>query len=229
MKNKNIMYVIFTIIVLIAVGEIVSIIGEKLPMNFSIESLRIWIESKPFVELLFIILWTLRLVIFIPGVTLMILGGLIFNPAKAVCLSLLGIVISDTLVFLLAKCNMLDKVRIKISDKNPQLIELLKEYNYKILAVGVLCPVAPTDVIVFLSSYIGMSFAKFILIFVGANLPALLLYSCLGESFQGSIFNTIFIILTLIASAIISIKLWNELKNKLNNKDVNSNCYEATV
>ena len=51
--------------------------------------------------------------------------------------------------------------------------------------------------------------------FIGANLPALFLYSYLGQSFDGSIFNTIMIVVTLTITGIFSVKLWNELKFKL--------------
>lgn len=94
------------------------------------------------------------------------------------------------------------------------MIGLIEEYSYKILAVGVLCPVAPTDVIVFLSSYVGMKLSKFLLIFITANIPALFLYSYLGESFQGSSMNSIFIIVTLAISGMLYIRLWNDLKRK---------------
>ena len=61
----------------------------------------------------------------------------------------------------------------------------------------------------------GISFSKFLLVFIGANLPALFLYSYLGQSFDGSIFNTIMIVVTLTITGIFSVKLWNELKFKL--------------
>ena len=144
----------------------------------------------------------------------MVLGGMIFQSEKAFILSLVGIVLSDTLVFLLAKSKMLGGLRKKISKKYPEIISIIESYSYKILGVGVLCPVAPTDVIVFLSSYVGMKFSKFLLIFIIANIPALFLYSYLGESFQRSSMNTIFIVVTLAISGILSIRLWNDLRRK---------------
>ena len=147
----------------------------------------------------------------------MLLGGIIFEPSKAFLLSMTGVVISDILVFLLAKSKLLDKIRSKLTNKYPEIISLIKEYSYKILGVGVLCPVAPTAVIVFLSSYVGMKFSKFLLVFITANIPALFLYSYLGESFQGSSMNTIFIIVTLVISGVLSIRLWNDLRRKIIN------------
>ena len=144
----------------------------------------------------------------------MILCGLIFDPSKAFLLSMIGIVLSDILVFLLAKSKLLSGFRNKLENKYKDIIDLIEKYNYKILGIGVLCPVAPTDAIVFLSSYVGMKFSRFLVVFIIANIPALFLYSNLGESFQDSNMNTIFIIITLIISGILSIKLWNNLKRK---------------
>ena len=214
MKNKKIFYSSIAVAIIIVMALCIFLFNDNINMDFNIESLRVWIESKQFAEMLFILLWSLRLVLFIPGVTLMVLGGLIFQSEKAFILSLVGIVLSDTLVFLLAKSKMLGGLRKKISEKYPEIISMIESYSYKILGVGVLCPVAPTDVIVFLSSYVGMKFSKFLLIFIIANIPALFLYSYLGESFQQSSMNTIFIVVTLAISATLSIRLWNDLRRK---------------
>lgn len=215
MKSKKILYSIVTVAIIIVMTMCIFLFKDNINIDFSIDKLRLWIESKQFSEILFILLWSLRLVLFIPGVTLMILGGLIFEADKAFILSLVGIVLSDTLVFSLAKSRMLSGLRNKISLKYPEIISMIKSYSYKILGVGVLCPVAPTDVIVFLSSYVGMKFSGFLIIFVTANIPALFLYSYLGESFQGSSMNTVFIVVTLAISAVLSIRLWNDLRSRI--------------
>ena len=46
-------------------------------------------------------------------------------------------------------------------------------------------------------------------------MPAIFLYSYLGESFDGSIINTVMIVITLIITGVFSIKLLNEMKYKL--------------
>lgn len=212
MKNKKIFYssILLGIIIVMITGTV--LFKSDINLDFSIDKLRIFIESKQFSELIFILLWSLRLVLFIPGVTLMVLGGIIFEADKALILSLVGIVLSDTLVFCLAKAKMLSGLRNKVSSKYPEIINMIESYSYKILGVGVLCPVAPTDVIVFLSSYVGMKFSRFLIVFITSNIPALFLYSYLGESFQESNMNTIFIVVTLGISTILSIRLWNDLK-----------------
>lgn len=214
MKNKKIFYGVAIIFILTFMVATIFLFKDKVALDFSIEKMQRIIESKKFSELIFISLWSLRLILFIPGVTLMILGGLIFDPSKAFLLSMIGIVLSDILVFLLAKSKLLSGFRNKLENKYKDIIDLIEKYNYKILGIGVLCPVAPTYAIVFLSSYVGMKFSRFLVVFIIANIPALFLYSNLGESFQDSNMNTIFIIITLIISGILSIKLWNNLKRK---------------
>ena len=217
MKNKKIIYSSIAIAIIIIMTLLIFLFKDNINLDFSIESLRRWIEGKQFAEIFFVLILSLRLVLFIPGLTLMVLGGLLFQPEKAFILSLVGIVLSDTIVFSLGKSKGLGGLRNKISLKYPEIISLIESYSYKILGVGVLCPVAPTDVIVFLSSYVGMKFSKFLLIFIIANIPALFLYSYLGESFQKSSMNTIFIVVTLAISAILSIRLWNDLRRKTTN------------
>ena len=204
MQFKKLIYIFSACVLAVLLVLGISMIGKEVNIDFSLESLRGWIEGNPLSEVFFIGLWSIRLIAFIPGVTLMLLGGLIFEPNKAFVLSLLGIVISDAIVFAIAKVKILSGLRKRIENKYPEVISLLEAYNYKILGIGVLCPVAPTDAIVFLSSYMGISFSKFLLVFIGANLPALFLYSYLGQSFDGSIFNTIMIqIITKIPNKIV--------------------------
>lgn len=155
MQFKKLIYIFSACVLAVLLVLGISMIGKEVNIDFSLESLRGWIEGNPLSEVFFIGLWSIRLIAFIPGVTLMLLGGLIFEPNKAFVLSLLGIVISDAIVFAIAKVKILSGLRKRIENKYPEVISLLEAYNYKILGIGVLCPVAPTDAIVFLSSYMG--------------------------------------------------------------------------
>ena len=88
MKNKKMFYSIIGIFLLIVTLIFIFLFKDKIVLDFSIEELRRVIESNQFSELIFIGIWTLRLILFIPGVTLMLLGGIIFEPSKAFLLSM---------------------------------------------------------------------------------------------------------------------------------------------
>lgn len=208
MKKRKIYNVL--ILSMIILGSIAFCLFN--PIDLSIENLKMIIKGSNIAYLVFLGIWIIRLIAFIPGVSLMLLGGLIFSPIEALILSLLGLVLSDTLVFILGKMDLFEGIKNKIKKKYKDIYKLVEEENHKILAIGVLCPVAPTDVICYLSSYLGLGYRRFIITFIIANIPAVSLYSFLGDSFSNSIYNTVFIIITLIVTSIITIKKWNKLK-----------------
>lgn len=191
-----------------------SVFKDGISIESNINNLRDGIELGIIKPSVFVALWIVRLVAAIPGVTLTILGGLIYSPAEAVILSLMGLVLSDSLVFLVGKSGLFKGFRKKLTQKHGDVMKLIEEYNYKFLALGVLCPVAPTDAICYLSAYLGINYFKYIATFIVSNLPAVFLYSYIGESFQNSIWNTLFIVLTILATGLMSVKMWNKLKAK---------------
>ena len=91
MKNKKILYSSIAVAIIIVMTLCIFLFKDNITVDFSIENLRVWIEGKKFAEIFFILIWSLRLVLFIPGLTLMVLGGLIFQPQKAFILSLVGV------------------------------------------------------------------------------------------------------------------------------------------
>lgn len=209
MKKK----IIYGISILAAMILLLSVFTDGISTEVNIVNLRNGIEGGIIRPAVFVALWIIRLVAAIPGVTLTILGGLVFSPAEAVFLSLTGLVLSDSLVFLVGKSGLFKGFRKKLTEKHGDVMKLIEKYNYKFLALGVLCPVAPTDAICYFSAYLGIGYLKYIGTFILANLPAVFLYSYIGESFQDSIWNTVFIVLTILATGLVSLKVWNNLKS----------------
>lgn len=205
--------VLYGISILDSIILLFIIFNDGMTIEANINNLRQGIDVGIIRPSVFILLWLIRLVAAIPGVTLTILGGLMYSPAEAIVLSLMGLVLSDTLVFLLGRSNLFKGFRDKLTKKHGDVMNLIEKYNYKFLALGVLCPVAPTDAICYFSAYLGIGYFKYIATFILSNLPTVFLYSYIGGSFQDSIWNTVFIVLTIIASGLMSLKVWNKLKN----------------
>ena len=210
-KNKKIL---IGIGISILIGILFLFGSEILAMDLSIQGLRKFVEQMPMASAVFVGLWIARLVLMIPGVTLTLLGGLMFTPTEAFTLSLIGLVLSDTLIYAVGRINIFSKFKENLKEKHEDIFALIEEYNYKFLALGVLCPVAPTDVICYLSSYFGLGYIKYIITFILANIPSLLLYSFLGESFGDSIYSTLFIVITLAIIGVMSLRIWNKLKTE---------------
>ncbi|MFS0671389.1 VTT domain-containing protein [Peribacillus frigoritolerans] len=148
-----------------------------------------------------------------PGTPLMILGGVYFGPIEGAILSTIGLVISTTLIYFFSSKVFGKKAKNFMENRHKDLIILIKTYNYKLLALGMICPIVPADVLCFLSATTGIKYSTYILTIVIANAPLRLLYCYIGVSFTES---TVGLILTFVSIAlifIVSIKMWNTLKN----------------
>ena len=172
------------------------------------------IENKNYALLLFISLWIVRLLFFIPGTTLMILSGICFDSIDSLILSTVGQILSGTLVYLFSISFTGNKVKHFLDSRYPMYNDLLATYNYKFLAIGMICPIAPTDIICFLSASAGIKYSTYILTIIIANIPLRMLYSYVGISLLESKFGLVFVIISLVLVATISIKIWNTLKEK---------------
>ncbi|WP_245622819.1 VTT domain-containing protein [Lysinibacillus contaminans] len=88
----------------------------------------------------------------------MILGGVYFGSIEGSLLSTVGIVLSETLVYIFSRSFAGNKMKTFLENRHPELNDLFKTYNYKFLALGIICPIALADVICFLSASIGKIF-----------------------------------------------------------------------
>jgi uncharacterized membrane protein YdjX (TVP38/TMEM64 family) len=160
--------------------------------------------------LIFIALSSLRIVALIPSAVFMVLAGVIFNPLEGILLTLISVMLSETIVYITSKVLVSSGIQNLLINKYPRLYELLLKNNTKILAIGILCPIAPSDVACFLASSTGLTYRKFILTVVIANMPMTMLYGFLGNSFLSSGNNTMIIAVIIIAISIYSLYLWNK-------------------
>ncbi|MDP4090558.1 MAG: VTT domain-containing protein [Bacillota bacterium] len=161
-------------------------------------------------ELIFVALAALRIVALIPSAVFMILAGMIFNPFEGAALAFISVVLSETIIFIVSKILVRSNLQDYLVKKNPKLYRLLLKNNTKILAIGILCPIAPSDIACFLGGSTGLSYRKFILTVVLSNMPMMILYSFLGNNVLSSASNTIAIAVVIAATSIYSIHLWNK-------------------
>lgn len=160
--------------------------------------------------LIFIALSSLRIVALIPSAVFMILGGMIFTPIEGFVLTLISVILSETIVYITSKVLVSSDIQGYFVNKYPKLYELLLGNNTKILAIGILCPIAPSDAVCFLASSTGLSYRKFILTVIAANMPMMILYSFLGGNVISSANNTTIIVAIIFVISMYSIYLWNK-------------------
>ncbi|MCT4595452.1 MAG: VTT domain-containing protein [Anaeromicrobium sp.] len=207
--NKKYFIVIIWIVVIyfIKKNNIISLDTEILKKYISIN------EKKQI--LLFMALWVIRLLFLIPGVTLMILGGLFLGPMKGFLVSMAGMILSETIVYLFAKTVFNSKVKDMINNKYQELSLLIKKYNYGFLALGILCPIAPTDVICFLSASAERNYIKYMFTIIIANLPIILLCSYIGIDYKENIYGVTLMLVSTSMIIFYSLKTWYHMKNNI--------------
>ncbi|MGZ9818122.1 TVP38/TMEM64 family protein [Peribacillus simplex] len=168
-------------------------------------------ENQKYALVIFIGLWILRLLFLIPGTPLMILGGVYFGPIEEAILSTIGLVMSVTLIYFSNKVSG-KKTKNFMENRYKDLSFLIKTNNYKLLALGMICPIVPGDVLCFLSAANGIKYSTYILTIVLANAPLRLLYSYIGVSFTKSTGGLILTFVSIALMFIVSMKMWNTLK-----------------
>jgi len=168
------------------------------------------INCGSYKDLIFIALATLRIVALIPSAVFMILAGIIFNPVEGVALTFISVVLSETIIFIISKILVCSNIQNYLVKRYPKLYKLLLKNNTKILAIGILCPIAPSDVACFLAGSTGLSYRKFMLTVVMSNMPMMILFSFLGNNVMSSGSNTIIIAAIIALMSIYSIYLWKK-------------------
>jgi uncharacterized membrane protein YdjX (TVP38/TMEM64 family) len=196
---------------------LIIILGKYNIITFDMVKLKGYLQANgKYAMVIFLLLWIVRLLIFIPGTVFMILGGIYFGPVRGFFLSLIGIITSETIVYLVAKTFLGEKLKDSINKKYPKIGPMLDIYNHKFLALGILCPIAPAYAVTILTVTTGISYAKFILTDFLANIPLILMYSLIGISFTKSIYSMVLISITIIIFVVFSINIWNKLMKKAN-------------
>ena len=209
--KKNIKYLIFLLwIIIIYILKINNVI------SFDLDVIKQYLQiNAEYAMLIFSLIWILRIFMFIPGVTLIILGGLCFGPVEGVLLSMLGMIFSETIIFIISRTFIGSKLKNLINKKYPNLSPLVEEYNYKLLGIGIICPIAPTDAVCFLLSSSGINYVKYIMVVIISNVPAILLYSFLGLSFTSSFLGIVLVAVSIVLITIITTMIWYNIKRRL--------------
>ena len=207
MKIKKKYLIIVIWILLIAVLKSFNLI------SFDLAEINKYLQvNKDYSMIIFVFLWTARLFIFIPGLPFMILGGMCFGPLAGFLLSMAGIIISETVIYVASNTFFGSKVKSLLSRKYPKIPLMIKKYNYGFLALGMICPIGQTDIICFLSASTGMNYLKYIIVVILSNIPMTLAYSYMGLSFNSSIYSMILVATTIILISALSIRLYKKVK-----------------
>jgi uncharacterized membrane protein YdjX (TVP38/TMEM64 family) len=164
--------------------------------------------------IIFIILSTVRITAFIPSAVFMILGGMMFSPVRAFLYTAISVFLSEAVLYVASRTFIGEQLKKRLEGKYSKLYKMIDKNNVRILALGVLCPVAPSDVVCFLAASTNLGFKKFIITVLLANMPMMLLYSFLGDSFLSNSSNSMVIAAIVILIGAYCFYIWNKEQRK---------------
>ncbi len=148
-----------------------------------IDELSLWLAAHPtLAPLLFILLYALVVVLFLPSPLLCLLGGALFGPWLGALLNVTGATLGASLAFLISRHLASEMVERHLSEKMHQLKRGVEREGWRFVALIRLIPMVPYD----LSNYaFGLSripLAQFAAANALCLLPRLTVYAYIGHS-----------------------------------------------
>lgn len=188
-----------------------------------VDKVRNFLESNPArLTEIFVFISIARVVLFLPGVVFMVLGGVYFGPLTGSALSLVSIILSETIVFLMGRYFAGQMIRGYLEKRYKDIMVLADKHGYEFLALGVLCPVAPSDMVCMAASILNFEYKKYIFTIAMANTPMILLYSYLGSNGLGMTGQKAVLLAVLAVILIYTGYIWVKTKRRVsknNNKE----------
>ena len=177
--------------------------------------IKVILESHPAIIVeMFILLSVVRVLFFIPGVVFMVLGGLCFGPLTGFLLSMLSTIISETIVYIIGRYFAVGRIKEYLHKNHSELIQLTDKYGHDFLSLGILCPIAPTDLVCLISSILNLNYKKYLLTVIFANFPMMLLYSYLGSSILDFTSKSGVMVLVIGIVLIYTVVIWLKIKSE---------------
>lgn len=205
-RNKVIMTLIFWIVVVFTLHSFGLITTDLSKINAVVG------KNPIKMRCLFVFLSTVRVAFFIPQTVFIICGSMIFGPYEGFLLSVISLVISQSIMYTAARFFQKQLLGEAFIEKNKENIIILKKYGYKVLALGIACPVIPSDLITVLAACIKLNYKKCIITIVMAGAPMIFLYGFLGTGFEEAAIFKVFVIITITFISYYAFYIWNKIK-----------------
>ena len=145
------------------------------------ESFQLWIESAGnAAPLLFISVYIISTILFLPGSLLTLLGGALFGPLWGTLYNLLGATIGAMIAFLISRYVASSWVEKKSAGKLQQLIKGVESEGWRFVAFTRLVPIFPFNLLNYALGLTKISFNQYSIATFIFMLPGALAYSYIG-------------------------------------------------
>lgn len=207
-RNKVILILIFWIVVVYVLHSLGLITTDLNKIN-------VIIGNNPLkMRCLFILLSILRVAFFIPQTIFIIFGSIVFGPYEGFILSVLSLVISQSIMYAIGRFFQKQLLGETFLEKNKETIAILKKHGYKVLALGIACPITPSDLITVSAACIRLDYKKCIATIVMAGAPMIFLYGFLGIGFKETVILKIIAVIAITFISYYTFYIWNKISLK---------------
>lgn len=142
-KNNSVLRILAGLVLLVAIS--LAIIYRK---QFDIAAIQAWLDDAgAAAPVIFILVYALATVLFLPGSVLTLAGGALFGPVLGTLYSLSGATLGASLAFLLSRYLVADWARKKSRGKLEQLITGVEKEGWKFIAFVRLVPLFPFNLL----------------------------------------------------------------------------------
>jgi len=133
-----------------------------------------------FAPLLFVLLYALGTVLFLPGIALTLAGGILFGPVWGTLYNLTGATLGATLAFLLARHLAGDWVRRRSGPHLRRLIEGVEAEGWRFVAFTRLVPLFPFNLLNYALGLTRIPLGQYVLASALCMFPGAIAYTWLG-------------------------------------------------
>lgn len=186
------------------------------------QRLQEWISSYGlWAPVIFILLYSIAPVLFLPGLPLTILAGLVFGPILGVVYAIIGATIGASLAFLIARYTARDWVSGKLTAPRwKKLDKDVARHGWKVVAFTRLIPLFPFNLLNYAFGLTNIRLSHYVLTSFICMLPATIAFislsSSLGQLLKGQVSAELIVGIALLAALSLLPTLWKKHGAKKN-------------
>ena len=174
----NSRFVRIGLLLMLVAGIAVAVIYRD---RFDVAALERWIQDAGiWAPLLFMAVYAVAAVLFLPGTLLTLAGGALFGPVLGTFYNLTGATIGATLAFLIARYLVSDWVAERTGGRLKQLINGVEGEGWRFVAFTRLVPLFPFNLLNYALGLTRIKLSHYLLATYICMLPASIAYSYLG-------------------------------------------------
>jgi uncharacterized membrane protein YdjX (TVP38/TMEM64 family)/rhodanese-related sulfurtransferase len=156
--------------------------------HLALDGVLAWIEQAgPWGPVVFMLLYALGTLLFVPGLALTLAGGALFGPWLGTLCNLGGALLGSTLAFLLARYLAADWVEARLGGRLRQIKRGVEAEGWRFVAFVRLVPLFPFILLNYALGLTRIPLPTYVLVSAFAMLPAAAAYTWLGHAGRAAV------------------------------------------